>query len=124
MEVISIPISYISNGNFEEKISIVNAMIGNAGKDYIFTGNPKFAWEFAWKDGHCYRREIDSFDDTPFFTLDYDIIKYEDRYMHKRLDPPEVICQCEGEIFTLRYGSYEIKARCVQCGIENTVYDG
>lgn len=38
--------------------------------------------------------------------------------------PPHVVCQCGGHEFTLRYGSYEILATCVKCGLSERVYSG
>ena len=39
-------------------------------------------------------------------------------------DENPVVCECGNTSFTLRYGVYEIKAHCVECGIEEVVYDG
>lgn len=39
-------------------------------------------------------------------------------------DHPDVVCPCGNQTFTLRYGNYEITARCAACGIEEVVYDG
>jgi hypothetical protein len=44
----------------------------------------------------------------------------DDRSIH-----PGILCgDCQGDAFTLHYGLYEIKARCVACGKQSTVYDG
>lgn len=40
-------------------------------------------------------------------------------------ETPEVLCgKCFGQAFTLFYGSYEVRARCVACGHEDEVYSG
>ncbi len=59
--------------------------------------------------------------DSKFWTL-------EDRRANEALpsfqQSPEVICDCGEMTFTLRYGSYEIFAKCVGCGSEESVYSG
>ncbi len=37
---------------------------------------------------------------------------------------PSIICGCGGEVFELRYGDYEMFARCPQCGCNDSVYSG
>lgn len=39
-------------------------------------------------------------------------------------DKPQVRCECNSEQFTLRYRTYEIIARCIKCGKEDSVYSG
>ena len=46
------------------------------------------------------------------------------RAVHISNDAPEILCPCGNTRFTLRYGSYEILARCPECGREEVVYDG
>lgn len=37
---------------------------------------------------------------------------------------PHVICDCGSGQFSLRYGDYEMFAKCVDCGLEESVYSG
>ena len=37
---------------------------------------------------------------------------------------PHVLCPCGSLQFTLRYGYYELFAKCAACGAEECVYDG
>ena len=37
---------------------------------------------------------------------------------------PEVLCECLNDKFVLRYGNYEIFAKCTKCGVEASVYSG
>ena len=37
---------------------------------------------------------------------------------------PHIVCECGNDKFILSYGSYELAAKCSECGIEETVYDG
>lgn len=39
-------------------------------------------------------------------------------------DHPDVICICGADVFTLRYGVYELIATCAQCGLTDMVYSG
>ena len=39
-------------------------------------------------------------------------------------DHPHIVCNCGSTTFELRYGSYEIIARCDKCGLEEDVYSG
>ena len=43
---------------------------------------------------------------------------------NQSVDPPEVICECGCNVFTIRYGNYECLARCNNCRNEAVVYDG
>lgn len=35
-----------------------------------------------------------------------------------------VICSCGCDEFTLQYGTYSINAKCINCGLQDTVYSG
>jgi hypothetical protein len=35
-----------------------------------------------------------------------------------------IICSCGCDEFSLQYGSYSLDAKCLNCGIEDTVYSG
>jgi len=52
-------------------------------------------------------------------------IHWSDQYGGKQTtDKPHIICLCGNTTFTLRYGDYEIRARCSNCNVESVVYDG
>ena len=69
--------------------------------------------EYAWHEGVLYSRSIRVEADVLFSSVAY--------YNAKESDAPEVLCPCGSVAFTLRYGSYEIKARCVDCGTEEVL---
>ncbi len=35
---------------------------------------------------------------------------------------PDIVCDCGNDKFTLRYGNYEMFAKCCNCGVEECVY--
>ena len=37
---------------------------------------------------------------------------------------PHIICDCGSSKFMLRYGNYELFAKCADCGAEDLIYDG
>lgn len=48
-----------------------------------------------------------------------------EHYIKAKSNGIEVLCgDCHGSAFTLRYGSYEILAKCIACGKEACVYSG
>ena len=36
----------------------------------------------------------------------------------------KIACVCKYQAFTLRYGNYELFAKCTNCGLEDSVYSG
>ena len=84
-------------------------------KDYnspLVGGFPPF--DFVWIGKNLYKREPESrYGEKKLYTL------YEGEK-----DAPEVMCDCGSFNFSLRYGSCDIKARCVNCSTEGVVYDG
>jgi hypothetical protein len=76
---------------------------------------PGFLWQghdYACREGTLYKRDVNEGD---LFTA------VDDR---TQPDAPDVMCPCGSVAFALRYGNYEIRARCVECGTEAVVYDG
>jgi hypothetical protein len=72
------------------------------------------SYEYIDHDGLVYSRFL--YEDGPgFFQMEYN---------QDLQDKPEVLCECGCTAFTLRYGYYEIRARCTNCGIEHEVYSG
>lgn len=97
---------------FDQLLKQANEEIGWSGKAYLFVGLPTDnTWHFLWHHKRLYRR----YSDARFF------------YAVEGQGPtnlPDVLCPCGSVTFTLRYGSYEIKARCAKCGTEEDVYSG
>lgn len=75
-------------------------------------GFPPF--DFVWIGKNLYKREPESrYGETNLYTL----------YKGEK-DAPEVLCDCGSFYFSLRYGSSELKARCMSCDVEGVVYSG
>lgn len=95
--------------DFEEWVLESNRKIGlpDDAWEFTYTG----PWEFVWV-GKCLYKRVSV---QGMFYIVYD-------YMEGT--PPQVMCECEGTSFWLWYGGYELNAVCVECGKEETVYDG
>ena len=70
--------------------------------------------EYARRGNTLYSRDLGNYGGKFFCALDEP----------KEEDAPDVLCSCGSVLFSLRYGDYEIRARCTACGTEETVYDG
>jgi len=70
--------------------------------------------EYIWHEGTLYCKSSSTYG-SKFFTANDG---------PKQPDAPEVLCPCGSVLFSLRYGNYEIRARCTACGTEDAVYDG
>ena len=97
-----------------------NAKIGYGGKTYLFAGLPDNGWDFAWVAGGLYKRCLRN--DGPGFFFREQLDEEDDEETVE--DTPDILCECGGAVFELRYGSYEISARCPTCQIDQVVYDG
>jgi hypothetical protein len=65
-------------------------------------------------------------------TINGVLYRREDQFWNKEdgknetnQDMPDIICKCGNDTFTLHSsGSYELSAKCSQCGTKEVVYDG
>lgn len=57
------------------------------------------------------------------YTKESDDVFYHNYNESKKI-PFSIVCECDNNKFTLKYGSYEIVAICTKCGRREVVYDG
>jgi len=95
--------------DYDEWIIEANRLLGFPDDVWVYSGNAPY--EFAWIGKALYKRCREDV----FFRME--VNQGSD-------DPPHVMCQCGSFEFTLRYGGYELRATCTQCGKKETVYDG
>lgn len=76
--------------------------------------------------GVGYSRENEGVGRSRFWTFEKTRHDYETKTSQTFEDKgrPHIICECGGEAFTIRYTRFACVARCVSCGLEETVYDG
>lgn len=101
-------VSFVSNIFYEFK-SNAHKKIGYKGEEYIFGGRCPF--EFTWINGRLFKRSIGF--ESKFFFLEIGQEGF-----------PEIVCECGGTHFEAMYGDYELKLKCVNCGIFDVVYSG
>lgn len=77
------------------------AKIGYTGNEYLFVGGDG-PWDFAWNKGSLYMRSSQK----GLFCWSWAVNEEAEKIV------PSVICGCGGEVFELRYGDYEVLARC------------
>lgn len=109
MEILRVSKPPESDAGFPAWHKEANAQVGYGGSEWLFSGTGP--WEFLWVEGSLFKRE----GGRKFFGKEKVV---------RNGQLPDVICECGGRVFEIRWGEYEVRARCPVCGREEVVYSG